>query len=77
MNISLTGIPLEIINKMVKLGFARTRSEAIRYAILYFGETKHLLDEDLLVKRKLDKIDKEISRGRRRTISYKEALKVK
>ncbi len=75
MNVSISGVADQILEQMIKLGFAKTKSEAIRYAILRFGEEMGLIDEQMLVKRKLDRIDREIKEGRRRVLSYEEALK--
>ncbi len=75
MNVSMSGVADHVLEQMIKLGFARTKSEAIRYAVLRFGEEFGLIDENQLVKRKLDRIDKEIEEGKRRVLSYEEALK--
>ncbi len=55
MNVSISGVADQILEQMIKLGFAKTKSEAIRYAILRFGEEMGLIDEQILVKRKLTK----------------------
>ena len=59
---------------MVAEGYANTKSEAIRLAILNFGEEHNL--EEILVKAKLDKIDAEIRAGKRKTLNLKQALGV-
>lgn len=71
MNVTLRGKVLQIINSMVKEGYANTKSEAIRLAILNFGRS-----EEMLVGRKLDRIDKEIKKGRRKLLNADEALGV-
>lgn len=72
MNVNLRGRIEQILNDMVREGYANTKSEAIRLAILTFGE-RHA-DEQSLVKEKLDKIDREISEGKRGVLSAKDAL---
>jgi hypothetical protein len=57
---------------MVTEGYANTKSEAIRLAILNFGEEHGT--EEALVKGKLDKIDSRISEGKRKLLNAKEAL---
>ncbi len=72
MNVTLRGKVEQILNGMVKEGYANTKSEAIRLAIMNFGE-KHMAEE-ILVKKKLDRINKEIKEGKRRVLNSKEAL---
>ncbi len=74
MNVTLRGKLQEILDTMIKEGYANTKSEAIRLAILSFG--KEHINEDVLVKRKLDKIDREIGTGKRKVLNSKEALGV-
>ncbi len=74
MNVTLRGKVREILDDMVEEGYANTKSEAIRLAILNFGE-EHI-GEELMVKEKLDKIDKGIKEGKRKVLGYKEALGV-
>lgn len=74
MNVTLRGRVQQIINTMVREGYANTKSEAIRLAILNFGE-KHVTEE-IMVKEKLDKIDRGIREGRLKTLNSKEALGV-
>ena len=73
MNVTLRGRVRQILDAMVKEGYANTKSEAIRLSILSFGE-RH--DEEILVNEKLDKIDNAIREGRRRVLSPREALGV-
>lgn len=72
MNVTLKGRVEQILDVMVKEGYANTKSEAIRFAILSFGE-EHV-NEEILVKEKLDKIDNEIKEGKRRALKSKDAL---
>ena len=73
MNVILRGKTKEIVESMVKEGYANTLSEAVRLAIVNF-EQKYLMNETELVNRKLDKIDQEISNGKRKLLNSKEAL---
>jgi Arc/MetJ-type ribon-helix-helix transcriptional regulator len=70
----LRGRILQILDDMIEEGYANTKSEAIRFAILNFGE-KHI-KEEIMVKEKLDRIDKEIREGKRKALGSKEALGV-
>lgn len=72
MNVNLRGRVLQILDDIVAEGYANTKSEAIRLAILDFG--KKNLSADDLVGLKLDKIDMEINAGKRKLLNAKEAL---
>ncbi|MDO8537501.1 MAG: hypothetical protein Q7S21_01320 [archaeon] len=72
MNVALRGKTKEIVETMVEEGYANTKSEAIRLAIVKFGE-EHLSEEEL-VSRKLDRINAEIKAGKRKLLNSKEAL---
>lgn len=72
MNVILRGRTKEIVESMVEEGYANTQSEAVRLALVNFGE-KHL-DEAGLVSRKLDRIDQEIMAGKRKLLNADEAL---
>lgn len=72
MNVTLKGKTRQILENMVLEGYANTKSEAIRLAIINFGE-KHSVEE-IRVKEKLDKIDGRIKEGKRKLLNTKEAL---
>jgi Arc/MetJ-type ribon-helix-helix transcriptional regulator len=74
MNVTLRGRVLQALDQIVEEGYANTKSEAIRLAILDFAE-KHE-SEDVLVSRKLDRINREIREGKRKLVGKKEALGV-
>lgn len=74
MNVTLRGRIRQILDTMIKEGYANTKSEAIRLAILNFGEDH--ISEEIMVKEKLDRIDKEIKEGKRKVLNSKEALGV-
>ncbi|MDE1825588.1 MAG: hypothetical protein KGH61_04495 [Candidatus Micrarchaeota archaeon] len=74
MNVTLRGRILQILDTMVKEGYANTKSEAIRLAILNFGEER--IGKEVMVREKLDKIDMRIREGKRRVLGSKEALGV-
>lgn len=60
------------LKQWVEKGYANTLSEAVRLAIVDFGQRN--LDETNLINRKLDSIDKEIKKGRRKLLDSKEGL---
>ncbi len=72
MNVTLRGRVQQILDIMIEEGYANTKSEAIRLAILDFGEKR--ANEWLLVKEKLDTIDNEIREGRRQVLNARQAL---
>jgi len=72
MNIILRGKTKEIVETLVREGYANSQSEAVRLAIIDFSQ--HHLTETELVNRKLDKIDKDILTGKHKLIGRKEAL---
>ncbi|MCX6802041.1 MAG: hypothetical protein NT067_02915 [Candidatus Diapherotrites archaeon] len=72
MNVILRGKTKQIVESLVKEGYANSQSEAVRMAILDFGE-KHLSEVEL-VNRKLDRLDKEIKTGKRKLLNADQAL---
>ncbi|MFA5358125.1 MAG: hypothetical protein WC308_04385 [archaeon] len=72
MNVILRGKTKEIVESMVSEGYANSQSEAVRLALVNFGE-KHLSETEL-VNKKLDRLDREISSGKRKLLTPKEAL---
>lgn len=72
MNVNLRGKTKQIIEDMVKEGYANTLSEAIRIAIINFGDVHN--KEERLTNEKLDRIDEQIRRGRRRVLTAKQAM---
>ncbi|MBI4361261.1 hypothetical protein HY572_05820 [Candidatus Micrarchaeota archaeon] len=73
MNVILRGKTKDIVKDMVAKGFANSQSEAIRLAIISFGE-KRFLDETALVNAKLDRIDRDIASGKRKLLAADQAL---
>ena len=72
MNVILRGKTKEIVETLVKEGYANSQSEAVRLAIVDFGQ--HHLSEVEMVNRKLDKLNKDIEEGRSRLLTPEEAL---
>jgi Arc/MetJ-type ribon-helix-helix transcriptional regulator len=72
MNVILRGRIKNIVKTMVDEGYANSQSEAVRLAIVDFGE--HYISEEELVNSKLDRIDAEIKIGKRKLIGAEEAL---
>jgi Arc/MetJ-type ribon-helix-helix transcriptional regulator len=71
-NVILRGKTKEIVELMVKDGYANSQSEAIRIAILNFEE-KYLSGDEKVIRR-LDNLDEEIKSGKKRLLGAKEAL---
>ncbi len=72
MNVILRGKTKEIVQTMVEEGYANSQSEAVRLAIIDFGQ--HHLSEVELVNRKLDRLNKDIEEGKSRLLTPEEAL---
>ena len=72
MNVILRGMAKEIVASLVKAGYANSQSEAIRLAIVDFGQ--HHLGEVEMVNRKLDRMDQGIKAGKRKLLNADEAL---
>jgi hypothetical protein len=73
MNVTITGVPEKILNKMISDGYASTKSEAIRLAIISFGKSKHDIEIEM-VNRKIDWIEEQVRLGKRKTLTPEEAL---
>jgi len=72
MNVILRGKTKEIVQAIVQTGYANSQSEAIRLALIDFGN--NYLNETEMVNRKLDAIDRDISNGKSRTLNAEQAL---
>ena len=72
MNVILRGKTRAIVETMVVEGYANTKSEAVRLALVNFG--KEHLGEVELVNRKLDRMDQEIKAGKRKLLNADQAL---
>ncbi len=62
----------QILENMIAEGYASTKSEAIRMAILNFENRSK--NEELMVANKLDNIDAKILKGKRKVLNAKQAL---
>jgi len=71
-NIIFKGRVKEILESMVEQGYANSQSEAARLAVVQFGE-KHF-NETELVNKKLDFIDEQIKKGKRKVLNAEQAL---
>lgn len=72
MNVILRGKVKEIVESTVAAGYANTQSEAIRMAIINFGQ-EHLGEVEL-VNRKLDFLDQQAKQGKRKLLNAEQAL---
>ena len=46
-NIELTGYTADVVESMIRLGYAKTKTEAIRLALYQFDQTHRLTDEEV------------------------------
>ncbi len=82
MNITLKleGFPEHLIERMMELGLASSKTEAVKLAVLDFNE-HHKIEsieqyiEDGMAVKKMKQIDKEIKEGKRTILSEKDVLK--
>ncbi len=77
-NVNLDGVLKDIVTKSVKQGFASTSSDAVRLAILEFGNRYRLIEEDLdeLIEGAVaKKIVEEYRAGKIKSYSYAQILK--
>lgn len=72
MNVTLRGKTRQILESMIAEGYANTKSEAIRLAILSFGDEHRV--EEVMVRKRLDRINNEIREGKRKLVGKKAAL---
>ena len=74
--VKFEGVIDKILEKAVENGFAKTKVEALRLAVLELGNKYQLLErEDFLTAKKMESIYEEIKAGKRKVISEKEALR--
>ncbi len=69
-----------VLEKLVEMGYFRTKSEAIRAGVLALGSEYGMVSdpkelEAELVIRKMDRIDKEIDEGKRKTHRLEDVLR--
>jgi len=72
MNVVLRGVTKQIVEEMVRAGYANTQSEAIRLSIISFKQNR--MNEEELVNRKLDRIDEQVRAGKRKLLNAKQAM---
>lgn len=69
-NIELSGYTGRIIDAMVLLGYAKTKTEAIRLAVYNFDQT-HKLSEEEAYRHATEEILKKVESGKMRTRKFK------
>ncbi len=77
--VRLDGAVADVLERLVGLGYFRTRSEALRVGVLELGKKFDCLLapqklEDAFVARKMARIDADIASGKLRVLSEREAL---
>jgi len=77
--VRLDGAVADVLERLVDLGYFRTRSEAIRVGVLELGKEFNVLRnpqelEDMMAARKMKQVDAEIKSGKRKVLSEDEAL---
>ena len=77
--VRLDGAVADVLERLVGLGYFRTRSEAIRVGVLELGKEFNVLRdpqelEDMMAAAKMEKIDAEVKSGKRKVLSEGEAL---
>ena len=69
-NIELTGYIGEVVDNMIKLGYAKTKTEAIRLALYQFDQT-HRLTEEQVFGSLAGRIIEDVKSGRMNTRKFK------
>lgn len=69
-----------VLDKLVDMGYFRTRSEAIRMGVLELGREYGMLNtpqeiEDELAAMKMQRLDEETKAGKRKLLSEKDVLR--
>ena len=72
--IKFTGIIEQILEEAVEEGLAKTKTEALRLAVLELNNRYDLLRMDDLAVKKMQRIDREISKGKRKLLTESQAL---
>jgi Arc/MetJ-type ribon-helix-helix transcriptional regulator len=74
-NLKLTGVPERAIDQFIELGYASSKTEAIRFAILRtLDDIKKQDREDELVVKKMQQMDEDLKSGKAKILNSKEAL---
>lgn len=75
--IEITGFPERVLERAVELGIARSKTDALRMGVFELNNKFRLIQsvEDGLVVRKVQRIEEEISSGKRKTESLDDVLK--
>ena len=68
-NIELQGYTSEVVESMLKKGYAKTKTEAIRLALFEFDQ-EHRLTEDKLYARAAEKLLGEITKGKEKVRKF-------
>lgn len=69
-NIALSGYTGDVVNSMIRLGYAKTKTEAIRLALYQFDQTHKLTDEEIFGNL-AEKILKNVDSGKMKTRKFK------
>lgn len=77
--VRLDGAVADVLDRLVELGYFRTRSEAVRMGILELGKEFAVLRnpqelEDMLVVKKLEQEDALVKAGKLNVLSEEEAI---
>jgi len=68
-NIELVGYTGEVVQRMIRFGYAKTKTEAIRLALYQFDQM-HQLTEDEAFERLSGKILEEVASGKMKTRKF-------
>ena len=68
-NIELSGYTGDVVNMMIRLGYAKTKTEAIRLALYQFDQ-EHKLTEEQAYEALTGKILNEIETGKMKTRNF-------
>ena len=73
--VRLRGAPELVLEKLIEKGFFESKSDAIRMGLVLLGKELGLLNEEELVGRKLEKLERERKRGKLKTVKWESIKK--
>ncbi len=73
--VRLRGAPEIVLERLIEKGFFESKSDAIRMGLILLGKELGLLDEEELVGRKLEKLEKRRKKGKLKVVDWREIKK--
>jgi Arc/MetJ-type ribon-helix-helix transcriptional regulator len=79
-SVKFEGVPEYILDRLVTMGYFRTKTEALRAGVLELGKEYGILDnpkaiEDELAARKAQEVSELVKTGKAKTVPFEDVLK--